>query len=357
MDTTILTLSQSIQLVALAPCLLIMVHLLVYIRQINTIIIPFFYFVSLSAGFVLALIPSFIASEPQVSVKFLLMLGEHFTPALSFLLILQFIFNRPPPVIYWLILAVPGIGGGAFTLLAAEGHDACLIGRYCIPPEQVLSVYNIVSTAMIFMLLIAMIQRFHLHLKSDDIHKNHKYWLIIALISLNLLLLCLDLAHAAEAISEHRYLFVGASIKALFIYVVLSSIFRVFTNVFPLRGKPLAKSKELTTYDLTIAERAKKMLQEGKVYRELGLNRALFAEKLGVKEHYLSHIINRKFQKSVTELINVFRIEEAKERLAASDENITTICYEVGFNNMASFNRIFKNMTGKSPSGFRKEVG
>jgi AraC-like DNA-binding protein len=35
---------------------------------------------------------------------------------------------------------------------------------------------------------------------------------------------------------------------------------------------------------------------------------------------------------------------------------ITQFCYEVGFNNVANFNRRFLNLKGMTPSEFRKQV-
>ena len=39
-----------------------------------------------------------------------------------------------------------------------------------------------------------------------------------------------------------------------------------------------------------------------------------------------------------------------------SDRLITHICYEVGFNNVANFNRRFLELKGMTPSEFRKQA-
>ena len=41
----------------------------------------------------------------------------------------------------------------------------------------------------------------------------------------------------------------------------------------------------------------------------------------------------------------------------SSDRYITNICYEVGFNNVANFNRRFQEIKGVTPSEFRKQAG
>jgi AraC-like DNA-binding protein len=39
-----------------------------------------------------------------------------------------------------------------------------------------------------------------------------------------------------------------------------------------------------------------------------------------------------------------------------TDKLITHICYEVGFNNVANFNRRFLEIKGMTPSEFRKQA-
>lgn len=48
-----------------------------------------------------------------------------------------------------------------------------------------------------------------------------------------------------------------------------------------------------------------------------------------------------------------FRIKQAKKLLKESDLNITEICFEVGFNNLTHFERVFKGLEGITPSEYR----
>lgn len=60
--------------------------------------------------------------------------------------------------------------------------------------------------------------------------------------------------------------------------------------------------------------------------------------------------------KTFTQFVNEFRIVHATKLLAETDEPISAICYDCGFNNFSHFNRYFKKITGKSPSQYRKEL-
>ena len=57
------------------------------------------------------------------------------------------------------------------------------------------------------------------------------------------------------------------------------------------------------------------------------------------------------------EYLNTIRIGHVCKLLADSDENVVTIAYECGFNNLANFNRQFKRLKGMSPSEYRKTLG
>ncbi|MGE0498972.1 MAG: helix-turn-helix domain-containing protein, partial [Ramlibacter sp.] len=54
--------------------------------------------------------------------------------------------------------------------------------------------------------------------------------------------------------------------------------------------------------------------------------------------------------------VNQVRINRACQLLMESDRYITHICYEVGFNNIANFNRRFLDIKGMTPSEFRRQV-
>lgn len=80
------------------------------------------------------------------------------------------------------------------------------------------------------------------------------------------------------------------------------------------------------------------------------------AGRLEISNNYLSQIINQKTGKNFFRFINEYRVEKAKQLLAdkASRYTILSIAYDCGFNSKSSFNTIFKEHTGKTPSEFLK---
>lgn len=54
------------------------------------------------------------------------------------------------------------------------------------------------------------------------------------------------------------------------------------------------------------------------------------------------------------EFVNRVRIGQACGMLYATDDQVTSICYQVGFQNLANFNRHFLKMKGMTPSTYRE---
>ena len=83
------------------------------------------------------------------------------------------------------------------------------------------------------------------------------------------------------------------------------------------------------------------------------------ASELGISSHYLSQVINEKFELNFFDFINRYRVETFKERIADSgyrNFSLLGIAFECGFNSKTAFNRIFKQTTGLTPSQYKKAV-
>ncbi len=60
--------------------------------------------------------------------------------------------------------------------------------------------------------------------------------------------------------------------------------------------------------------------------------------------------------KTFTKLVNEYRVVHATKLLSESNNSITDISFECGFNNFSHFNKLFKEFTGKSASQYRNET-
>ncbi|MBO9610559.1 MAG: helix-turn-helix transcriptional regulator [Paenibacillaceae bacterium] len=73
-----------------------------------------------------------------------------------------------------------------------------------------------------------------------------------------------------------------------------------------------------------------------------------------LSQTYFSGFIKYLTGKTFTEYINDLRIKKTIELLRETDKSVTDICFEVGFNEVTHFNRMFKKIKGLSPTAYRK---
>ncbi len=350
----LLTLTQALQLVGLTPCLFVILFLCVLSARNRQAVIPIFYFIALVCSFLIPLLdlyPPFMASH---WIEGSVLVGESTLTAFSFLLICQFMSGKVPGLPYWLVLTIPLLGGSSLVYAGImTANDACAADETCWDVTTIRTLYHIFSSSFIFLLLIYYASRAGT-LHSNDLIKRHKYWLIVTLILLHLLVLAIDMARLMGRISPEDALFVATMFRLTFIYLVLTSLFRVFypglaTQVMTL-GSGAAYKPDV---DKEFADKIIDLLEKDRIYRQMRLNRATLAEMVGIGEYQLSRVINRHFDKNFNELLNTYRIDEAKQRLRSENTQITVIGFEVGFNSIASFNRVFKAKVGVSPTEYR----
>jgi len=83
---------------------------------------------------------------------------------------------------------------------------------------------------------------------------------------------------------------------------------------------------------------------------------SVFARQLGMSESRFSRFFRRATGNNFIDFVNRVRISRACLLLMESNRYITHICYDVGFNNVANFNRRFLEIKGMTPSEFRRHA-
>jgi AraC-like DNA-binding protein len=78
--------------------------------------------------------------------------------------------------------------------------------------------------------------------------------------------------------------------------------------------------------------------------------------KVGMSESRFSRYFRRSTGNTFTDFVNRLRINKACQMLMETDLYITNICYDVGFNNVANFNRRFLEIKGMTPKEFRRQA-
>ncbi|MFA6088027.1 helix-turn-helix domain-containing protein [Mucilaginibacter sp.] len=78
------------------------------------------------------------------------------------------------------------------------------------------------------------------------------------------------------------------------------------------------------------------------------------ASQLNLSSRYLSDMLKQETGKTAIDLIHIYLVNEAKNRLKSDDQRVSEIAYELGFENLPYFSRLFKKETGLSPNQFKK---
>lgn len=74
-----------------------------------------------------------------------------------------------------------------------------------------------------------------------------------------------------------------------------------------------------------------------------------------LSESYFRYLFRQMFKKSFVEYVNERRIILAAELLKSKPNmRVIDICFSAGFNNINHFNRVFRQITGLTPTAFRK---
>jgi AraC-like DNA-binding protein len=100
------------------------------------------------------------------------------------------------------------------------------------------------------------------------------------------------------------------------------------------------------------------LMEEDKLYQETELTLQNLAHKLQVPAYQVSQAINEGMNKTFYDLVNGYRVEEAKRLLVDprnSNYTLLSVGFDAGFNSKTTFNTVFKKFTGLTPGEYRNK--
>lgn len=148
-------------------------------------------------------------------------------------------------------------------------------------------------------------------------------------------------------------------ICATLIHAVAVTAIRQPEKLFPLKIAAATKSEPMAFTDsVVISQNINNLLAQQQLYKQGDLSVAILAAQLDMSSRQLSRFINQEMNSSFFDLINGYRINEAKQQLSnlTEQQTILDIAMDVGFQSKSSFNRIFKKHTGQTPSAFISSI-
>ena len=141
------------------------------------------------------------------------------------------------------------------------------------------------------------------------------------------------------------------------------SFYISFLLIYYAKNKTVISITNKEKYSNKIDEKLVKEMQEKinilfetrKIYTNPDLTLPILAKELNIRPQLLSQFINDNLNKSFTQFINQYRVDEAKRLLKESPQlKIDAVGFESGFNSSSTFYSSFKKITGKTPSNYQK---
>jgi len=126
-----------------------------------------------------------------------------------------------------------------------------------------------------------------------------------------------------------------------------------FTDPKQLKAEPPDPRRfEKIVHDIT------HLMEKDRLYQESELTLQELADKLDLPAYQVSLALNEGMRKNFYDLVNGYRVAEAK-RLLLDPKNasftILSVGYEAGFNSKSTFHTVFKKFTGATPTEYRNK--
>lgn len=345
-------LPEILSLIGLAQCLYVLVYIVFRSGEIKRSLIPFLYFFVLASAFFTDLSYRFLSEG--IEYYFLLQWALwSMGPPLGVLLIVQIarIYRLPRLFNVWLLLLVP-LSFFVSILIGKQDED-CETLSQCAQFNEALGITAMVAGT------VALASVWLRKGLLDNLYKEKagqdRYWLILTLIIVNIILLAALFFNTTDTIADDIYLQIRTIIGIALVYLASTSLFRIYPQALILVDRLEKRSKEqLSDTEKEIADKIESLMKLEKVYHDPKYSRAQLAQELDFSEAVISKVINHHFKMSFPQLLNEHRVEDAKRLLTETGVSVRVVSGEVGFNSVSSFNRVFRDITGVTPTQYRK---
>lgn len=119
--------------------------------------------------------------------------------------------------------------------------------------------------------------------------------------------------------------------------------------------KVLSNHKLLDVYDYNQEYKIKKIINYITENYHTNVSMTEIAEKFDMTRNQFSRYFKKSTGNNYTYFVNHLRVNRACKLLAETDKYISTICYSVGYNNVANFNRRFYEIKQMTPTQYRNK--
>ncbi|MFK7924980.1 MAG: helix-turn-helix domain-containing protein [Bacteroidia bacterium] len=222
-------------------------------------------------------------------------------------------------------------------------------------------------------------QRYQRNIRQQysNLHQRDLYWIKVLLIGvvitvcLNIFLAILEASGFVPAFGTAYLMTYVLIALVLYLWYYGSSQSRILLPEYllaPPINEVAADPKQSIQHHLSntdaaeidaLKQRLFEVIKTDRPYLKEDLSLNQLAEMMPTTDKKLSALLNHYVEQNFYDLINQYRVEEVKTRLgspAYAHFTILGVALDCGFKSKSSFNRIFKKVTGRSPSAYKKEL-
>lgn len=154
------------------------------------------------------------------------------------------------------------------------------------------------------------------------------------------------------------------SILGIFIIAAFISITKVSKHFANLKSNDTTKSYQMEEDEVSYGFenpkilKLKSLLKEEKIYLNPDISLSKLAAALSTNKTDLSKLINSNYKQNFNNLINNYRVKEAKKMLTDNSYHhytVEAIAEMTGFKSKSAFHKAFKEFTGLTPYQFKKQ--
>jgi len=138
--------------------------------------------------------------------------------------------------------------------------------------------------------------------------------------------------------------------------IVTQQIVSKETESKPEQDKHNSGALDVSTRDCILKD-VKQYMENKHAFKDNQLNLISLSELVGVSTHHLSEVLNQHEGKNFYQFVNDYRVKYVCEHLKLDNKpKIIELALDAGFSSKSTFNAVFKQFTGLSPTQYRQKA-